>query len=132
METTARKTATTTVTDIAKTSSSVQSRTTILIRNSTMAISNRAGTVVMVAATFHDSQASNRNWRTITFSRGIASEFHCMYSRSHCLARMPKKAAERLRTRLVKRALIQRADVGGVKGWESRMDDMVEFRVGGI
>lgn len=38
-----------------------------------------------------------------------------MYSRSHCLARMPKNAAARLKTRLMKmRALIHRAEVGGM------------------
>ena len=38
-----------------------------------------------------------------------------MYYRSHCLANMPKRAADRLRTRLRKKSeLIQRDVVGGV------------------
>lgn len=53
-----------------------------------------------------------------------------MYSRSHCLARMPKDAEARLRTRLMKkRQLIQRiardgADVG--ESGETRYE-MVEL-----
>ena len=47
-------------------------------------------------------------------------EFQRIYSRNHCLARIPNRAAARLRTRLTKnRALIQRAAVREVDGEET-------------
>ena len=90
-------------------------------RKRIMASSRSAGINAIVASTFHDSQASMRIWRTKTFSRGAPrGEFHCMYSRNHCLAKMPKIAAARLRTRMMKkRQLIHRAAIREVDGEEA-------------
>lgn len=56
-----------------------------------------------------------------------------MYSRTHCLAMMPNKAAARLSTRLKKKsALIHRADEDGDRDGGSRRGFMVAFMKGGM
>ena len=133
-DTAPRKKATKIVMTFATTSSRVQSRMTMPARNRTMAISRSAGMALIVAVTFHSSHASNRTCLTRTFSRGKArGEFHCMYSRSHCLPMMPNRAAAREKTRLMKnRQLIQRADVGGTKVVEDSREFIVSLRTGGM
>ena len=59
-------------------------------------------------------------------------EFHCMYSRSHCLTKMPKSAAARLSTRLMKkRILIHRAEVEGTNTVEDKMTETVSLNEAG-
>ena len=66
------------------------------------------------------------------FSRGVArGEFQFMYSRSHCLAMMPNRAAAKLRTRLTKnRALMHREELGMPEGGGTMKEDKFRWRDG--
>ena len=93
----------------------------IPMRKRIIASSRIAGMDAIVALTFHDSHASMRICRTRTFSRGVPrGEFQRMYSRSHCLVRIPNRAAARLKTRLTKkRPLIHLTAVRDIDGEEA-------------
>ena len=96
------------------------------------AISRKAGMDAMNEATCHRSQDSNRTCRMSTFSRADAmTECHRRYSRHHCFARMPKRAAARLSTRLVNQSvLIVATLVGGLNAVELGNELAVSLRKG--
>ena len=84
------------------------------MRKRTSAISRKAGMVAINAPTCHRSHASKRTCRMRTFSRAVAmTECHRRYSRHHCFASMPKKAAARLRTRLANHRILMAAAFAG-------------------
>ena len=85
----------------------VQTKQTMPARKRNSAVCRRAGIQAKTTEVFHSFQASSRNWRTSTLLRGRDNEeFHCMYSRTHCFAKMLSNAAAILKTRLMNQSVL--------------------------
>ena len=98
------------------------------------AISKKAGMEVMTVVTRQRFHASKRTWRMSTFSRADAmDECQRRYSRHHCFARIPRRAAARLSTKLVAHRVFIVTTVRGTwKAIDSGSDCAVSFRRGFI